>query len=53
MGETLEGFTIVGPDGGFALVDVEAVVVPVQELVGLTGGNPLEFKQAVEHAVAE
>jgi len=53
LGEAFEGFTIVGSDGSFALVDVKAVVVPGQELVGLTGGNPPEFKQAVEHAVAE
>jgi hypothetical protein len=53
LGETLEGFAIVGPDGGFALIDVEAVVMPAEELVGLTQRNPLQLKQAVEHAVAE
>ena len=53
MGETFEGVAIVDPDGGFALVDVEAVVMPAEELVGLTWGNPLQLKQAVEHAVAE
>ena len=42
--ETFEGFAIVGTDGGFALVDVKAVVVPAQELVGLARGNPLELK---------
>lgn len=30
--------------GGFALVDVKAVVVPGEELVGLTRGYPLELK---------
>ena len=53
MGEALEGFAIVGPDSGFALVDVEAVVMPAEELVGLTLGNPLEFQQALDHAVPE
>jgi hypothetical protein len=33
LGEAFEGFTIVGSDGSFALVDVKAVVVPGQELV--------------------
>ena len=53
MGEAFEGLAIVGPNGGLALVDVEAVVMPGEELVGLTGGNPLEFQQVVEDAVAE
>jgi len=53
LGQAFEGVTIVGPDGGFALIDVEAVVMPAEELVGLTRGDPLQFKQAVEHAVAE
>lgn len=42
--ETFEGFAIVGTDSGFTLVDIEAVVVPAQELVGLARGNPLELK---------
>jgi hypothetical protein len=42
--ETFEGFAIVGTDGGFTLVDVEAVVVPSEELVGLASGDPLELK---------
>jgi len=53
LGESFEGVGIVGSDGGFALVDVEAVVMPGEELVGLAGGNPLEFQQSVEDAVAE
>lgn len=44
MRETFEGFAIVGTDSGFTLVDIEAVVVPAQELVGLARGNPLELK---------
>lgn len=53
MGESFEGLGIVGSNRGIALVDVEAVMLPSQELVGLAGGDPLEFKQAVEHTVAE
>ena len=44
LGQSFEGFAIVGTDGGFALVDVKAVVVPGEELVGLARGDPLELK---------
>ena len=44
MRETFEGFAIVGTDGGFALIDVKAVVVPSEEFVGLAWGDPLELK---------
>ena len=44
MGESFEGLPVVGSDGGFALVDVEAVVIPAEELVGLLRGDPLELK---------
>ena len=53
LGETFEGFAIVDPDGGFALIDIETVVVPAEELVGLSRGDPFQLEQAVEHAVAE
>ena len=41
LGQSFEGFAIVGTDGGFALVDVKAVVVPAQQFVGLAWGDPL------------
>lgn len=43
MSEAFEGLPAVGSDSGLALVDVEAVVVPGEELVGLARGNPLQF----------
>jgi hypothetical protein len=53
LGEPFEGLPVVGSDGSFALVDVEAVVVPAEELVGLARGNPLQFEETMEHAVTE
>ena len=53
LGESFEGLCVVGADGGFALIDVEAVVLPTKEFVGLTGRDPLEFQQSVEHVVTE
>ena len=44
---------VVGSDGGFALVDVEAVMLPGEELVGLALGTPLEFEETMEHSVPE
>jgi hypothetical protein len=41
LGEAFEGLPVVGSDGGLALVDIEAVMVPAEELVGLARGNPL------------
>ena len=44
LGESFEGLSVVGSDSGFALVDVEAVMFPVQKFVGLTGRDPLELQ---------
>ena len=53
LGELFEGLSIVGPDGGIALIDVEAVMLPAEKFVGLTGRDPLEFQQSVDDCVAE
>lgn len=44
LGEPFDSLSILGSNGGFALVDVEAVVLPAQKFIGLTGSDPLELE---------
>jgi len=53
LSQPFDGLAVVGADGGFSLIDVEAMVVPSEQLVGLSGRDPLEVQQSVEDFVAE
>lgn len=53
LSQPFDGLAVVGADGGFSLIDVEAMVLPSEQLVGLSGRDPLEVQQSVEDFVAE